>query len=167
MRLLIICLLAGCVAPLIDEATDIIIPEYSASDFAICAACHLDNGSGIPGTFPPLRSRSAKLAALDGGREYLITVVSFGLMGTIQAAGQSYAGVMPGHAGSMQADAVAAALNYLVFELNDDARVADKVKPFSAREVNAVQANMAGGNPMTAGRLRNALLARHGEKWPY
>ncbi len=167
MRLLIICLLAGCAAPLIDEATDIIIPEYSASDFAVCAACHLDDGSGIPGAFPPLRSRSAKMAALDGGREYLIMVVSFGLMGTIQAEGQSYFGVMPGHAGSMQAGAIAAALNYLVFGLNDDAKVGNTVKSFSAREVSAVQANTAGGNPMTAGRLRNGLLARHSEKWPY
>jgi mono/diheme cytochrome c family protein len=167
MRLLIICLLAGCAAPLIDEATDIIIPEYSASDFAVCAACHLDNGSGIPGTFPPLRSRSTKMAALEGGHEYLITVVSFGLMGTIQAEGQSYFGVMPGHAGSMQADAIAAALNYLVFGLNDDAKVGNTVKPFSARDVNAVQANTVGGDPMTAGQLRNTLRARHGEKWPH
>lgn len=167
MKWLCICLLAGCAAPLIEEATDITVPNYRASDFAICAACHLDNGSGIPGTFPPLRNRSAKMAALDGGREYLITVVSFGLMGNIQAAGQSYAGVMPGHAGSMQAGAVAAALNYLVFELNDDAEAGNNVKPFSVREVNAVQANTAGGNPMTAGRLRNTLLVRHGKKWPH
>lgn len=73
---------------------------------------------------------------------------------------------MPGHAGSMQVDAIAAALNYLVFELNNDANAADNVKPFNAEEVVAVLANTAGGNPMTAGQLRNALLARHGEQWP-
>jgi len=167
MRRLCICLLAGCAASSADEALDDIIPSYSASDFAVCAACHLDDGAGVPGAFPPLRSRSARMAALDGGREYLITVASFGLMGTIQVDGQSYAGVMPGHAGSMHADAIAAALNYLVFELNDDARAADNVKPFSAREVDAVQANTAGGNPMTAGELRNTLLVRHGQKWPH
>ena len=167
MRLLIICLLAGCATPLVDDATDISVPDYSASDFAVCAACHLDDGKGVPGAFPPLRSRSTEMAALEGGREYLITVVSFGLMGTIQAEGQSYFGVMPGHAGSMQADAIAAALNYLVFELNDDAKVADTVKPFSARDVNAVQAYTVGGDPMTAGQLRNTLLTRHGEKWPH
>jgi len=167
MRLLIICLLAGCATPLVDDATDISVTDYSASDFAVCAACHLDDGKGVPGTFPPLRSRSTEMAALEGGREYLITVVSFGLMGTIQAEGQSYFGVMPGHVASMQAGAVAAALNYLVFELNDDAKVGDTVKSFSAREVNAAQANTAGGNPMTAGQLRNTLLTRHGEKWPH
>jgi len=167
MRLLIVCLLAGCATPLVNEATGISVPDYSASDFVVCAACHLDDGKGVPGAFPPLRSRSTEMAALEGGREYLITVVSFGLMGTIQAEGQSYFGVMPGHAGSMQASAVAAALNYLVFELNDDARVGNTVKPFSARDVNAVQADTAGGNPMTAGQFRNALLARHGEEWPH
>ncbi len=167
MRLLIICLLAGCAAPLVDETAEIRGPDYSTSDFAVCAACHLDDGKGVPGAFPPLRNRSPKMAALEGGREYLITVVSFGLMGTIQAEGHSYFGVMPGHAGSMPADAIAAALNYLVFELNDDAKVGNTVKPFSAREVNAVQENTAGGNPIIAGRLRNALLARHGEEWPH
>ncbi len=167
MRLLIVCLLAGCAAPLVEETAEISAPDYRASDFAVCAACHLDDGKGVPGAFPPLRSRSTKMAALQGGREYLITVVSFGLMGTIQVEGLSYFGVMPGHAGSMQAGAVAAALNYLVFELNDDARVGNAVKSFSARDINAVQANTADGNPMTAGRLRNTLLAQHGEEWPH
>lgn len=167
MRWLIICLLAGCAMPLADVTTDIDAPGYSASDFAVCAACHLDDGAGVPGAFPSLRSRSARMAGLEGGREYLITVASYGLMGAIQADERSFAGVMPGHAGSMQADAIAAALNYLVFELNDDASAADNVKPFTAHEVDAVQANTAGGNPMTAGELRNTLLARHGQKWPH
>ncbi len=166
MKWLCVCLLAGCTAPPADHTAEISAPDYSAGDFTVCAACHLDDGVGIPGAFPPLRNRSARMAALDGGPEYLITVVSFGLMGTILADGQSYAGVMPGHAGSMQADAIAAALNYLVFELNDDANAVENVKPFDADEVDAVQAITVGGSPMTAGQLRNGLLARHGEQWP-
>jgi mono/diheme cytochrome c family protein len=167
MRWTLFCLLAGCAAPLVDGAAEVAVPAYSASDFAICAACHLDSGAGIPGAFPPLRERSTRMAALEGGREYLITVVSFGLMGTMQAEGQSFAGVMPGHAGSIQADAIAAALNYLVFELNTDSDTADKVNPFDAAEVNAVQAGTVAGSPMTAANLRNALLLRHGQAWPH
>ena len=167
MKWLCVCLLAGCAAPPADHTAELSAPDYSAGDFAVCAACHLDDGKGVPSVFPPLRSRSAGMAALDGGREYLITVVSFGLMGTIHADGQSYAGVMPGHAGSMQADAIAAALNYLVFKLNDESNAADNLKPFGAEEVSAVQADTASGNPMTAGQLRSALLARYGEQWPH
>lgn len=166
MRWMLVCLLTGCAAPQVEEQMDVSVPSYSASDFAVCAACHLDDGAGIPGAFPPLRGRSAKMATLDGGRQYLITVISFGLMGTIRADGQSYAGVMPGHAGSMQADAIAAALNYLVFELNDDANAANNVRFFDTAEVSAVLADTAGGNPMTASQLRNALVERHGERWP-
>ncbi len=166
MKWLCVCLLAGCAAPPADHTADLSAPDYSAGDFAVCAACHLDDGKGVPRVFPPLRNRSARMAALDGGPEYLITVVSFGLMGTILADGQSYAGVMPGHAGSMQADSIAAALNDLVFELNDDANAVENVKPFDAAQVGAVQADTASGNPMAAGRLRNELLAQHGERWP-
>lgn len=167
MKWFCVCMLAGCAASPAGETVQISVPDYSAGDFAACAACHLADGKGLPGAFPPLRGRSTRMAALDGGREYLITVVAFGLMGTVQADGQIYGGVMPGHAGSMQADAIAAALNYLVFELNDDASTANNVKFFATGEVSAVLADTAGGNPMTAGRLRNALLARHGEKWPH
>ena len=38
--------------------------EYSADAYASCAACHLPDGVGIPGAFPPIRNRAAKIAAL-------------------------------------------------------------------------------------------------------
>ena len=92
---------------------------YDADSYAPCAACHLADGAGIPGAFPVIRNRATAMAALAGGRRYLITVVSYGLMGPITADGSAYAGVMPGHGSSMQPDTIASALNYLVFQLTD------------------------------------------------
>ena len=66
--------------------------EYSGDAFATCSACHLPDGVGVPGAFPPVRNRAATIAGLDGGRDYLITVVTYGLMGTIQVDGVGYNG---------------------------------------------------------------------------
>ena len=107
--------------------------EYSADAYATCSACHLPDGVGVPGAFPPIRNRAAALARLDGGREYLAAVVIYGLMGTIQVDGAQYFGVMAGLGAAMSDDDIAAALNYIVFELSDD-EVSD-VDPFTAAEV--------------------------------
>ena len=138
--------------------------DYPADAFAICSACHLPDGAGVPGAFPPVRSRAARIATLDGGRDYLVRVVSFGLMGTIEVDGVQYFGVMAGNAGSMTPDAIAAALNYLVFELNDGD--AAGIEPFTADEVAGVQATVGAEGPAGAGEVRRALADKHGERWP-
>jgi cytochrome c553 len=138
--------------------------DYPADAYATCAACHLPDGAGVPGAFPPIRNRAATIAGLDGGREYLITVVSYGLMGTIEVGGTQFFGVMAGNAGMLDAGAIAAALNYVVFELNE-ADAAD-VEPFTTAEVEAVQAAVALKSPAGGGELRGKLVARHGDKWP-
>lgn len=138
--------------------------SYSADAFATCSACHLPDGAGVPGAFPPIRNRAARIATLDGGREYLIMVVSYGLMGTLEVENMSYYGVMAGNAGPMQPADLAAALNYLVFELGKDA--AAGIEPFTAAEVEAVQAAVTLKSPAGAGELRNKLRAEHGSQWP-
>ncbi len=154
--------LAACSSTAEVAAVD--IAPYSADDFTSCAACHLADGAGIPGAFPKIRNRAASMAVLDGGRDYLITVVSSGLMGPVTADGMDYSGVMPGQQGAMSADAIAAALNYLVMNLVDDE--AKHNLAFSADEVEqAQQANDPAG-PLTAAGIRQELVLRHGEKWP-
>jgi len=136
---------------------------YSADSYATCAACHLPEGVGVPGAFPPVRNRAAKIAGLDGGRAYLITVVNYGLMGTIEVAGNQYFGVMAGVAAGWPAEQVAEVLNYLVFDLNDnDADLA----PFTAAEVTRVREAVAVKSPAAGGSLRAALLQQHGDAWP-
>ena len=154
--------LAACLSAAEVEPVD--AAEYSADDFASCAACHLADGVGIPGAFPKVRNRAASMAALDGGRDYLITVVSSGLMGSITADGMIYAGVMPGQQGALSADDVAAALNHLVMILVDDET--KDVAEFSADEVTKAQEANELAGPMTAAGMRQELVEQHGDKWP-
>jgi cytochrome c553 len=138
--------------------------KYSADAFATCSACHLPDGVGVPGAFPPIRNRAATIAGLEGGRDYLITVVTYGLMGTIQVDGMQYFGIMAGNVSSMSSDDMAAVLNYIVFELND----ADSAgtEPFTTAEVEEVQDGIALKSPAGAGKLRSELTGKHGEQWP-
>ena len=138
--------------------------SYPADTYATCAACHLPDGAGVPGAFPPIRNRAAAIAALEGGREYLIAVVAYGLMGTIQVEGTQYFGVMAGNAGAMSPEEIAAALNYVVFELNEND--ASGNEPFTASEVENVQAGIVTRSPAGAGTMRPELAGKPGEQWP-
>ena len=138
--------------------------EFNGDAYVTCSACHLPDGVGIPGAFPPLRNRAAKIAGLEGGREYLITVVTYGLMGTIQVDGVQYFGVMAGNAGPMTPEDIAAVLNYVVVELNDND--ATEHEPFTAEEVEKTQAAIAVKSPTAAGELRKTLSNKYGDQWP-
>ncbi len=146
--------------PATDELT------YSADAFATCSACHLADGAGIPGAFPPLRNRLATMASFDGGRDYLIAVVSFGLMGTIEVGGMQYFGVMAGNNGAMTAEEIASVLNYAVLELVDDKDAARSVPAFTADEVSDSQAKISTPSPAAAAELREVLLEQNGDQWP-
>lgn len=143
-----------------DEAEQV----SGADAFATCSACHLADGAGVPGAFPPLRNRASTIAALEGGRQYLITAVAYGLMGTIEIDGMQYFGVMAGNAAAMPPAAIAAVLNYVVFELADEPPA--DVEPFTAAEVAEVQAGVSPQSPAAAGALRRALVDEHGDQWP-
>jgi hypothetical protein len=138
--------------------------DYSADAYATCSACHLPDGVGVPGAFPPVRNRAVRIAALEGGREYLVAVVSYGLMGTIEVEGNQYFGVMAGLGAAMSPAQVAAALNYIVFKLNDGEVL--EVPRFTADEVEKAQAAVSMKSPAGAGELRKSLVARHGDRWP-
>jgi len=83
-----------------------------------CSACHLPDGAGIPGVFPPLRNRIGTIAADEHGRTYVVMVIIAGLMGPIEVDGMQYRGVMPAQPIS-DAD-VALVLNYLGTTLAPD-----------------------------------------------
>lgn len=151
-------LLAG-MAQAQDEDT-----RYPADAYTSCAACHLPDGAGVPSAFPPLKDRAAEIAALSDGRAYLITVVSYGLMGNITIDGVPFFGVMAGNAAAMSSEELAAALNYIVFELSGTDT--SYIDPFSADEVAAVQAQTEPKSPAAGAALRKDLLAAHGDEWP-
>jgi nitrite reductase (NO-forming) len=57
-----------------------------------CSVCHQDNGSGLPGVFPPL-AKSDYLAAQP--KEQIVRIVLNGLNGPVKVNGQDYNSVMP------------------------------------------------------------------------
>ena len=139
---------------------------YNDSAYATCAACHLADGAGLPGVFPRIRSRATTIASLEGGREYLITVVLFGLMGTIEVDGTQYFGVMAGNMGAMSPQEVADALNYLTLTLTDDKVATASVRPFTADEVEKVRSLVTATNPAGAAKLREQMLLQQADRWP-
>lgn len=56
-----------------------------------CASCHKNNGNGIAGIFPPLKSAAQVL----GGKDKLIAILLKGLSGPITVKGQKYNQEMP------------------------------------------------------------------------
>jgi len=77
-----------------------------------CAVCHGPQAAGIPGSFPSLHEQIAAFAKIPEGRDYLVMVVTTGLMGSLKVAGVNYNGVMPAQSGLSEAD-IAAVLSYL------------------------------------------------------
>ena len=138
--------------------------EYVADDYAVCSACHLPDGAGIPGVFPPIRNRASSIAKIEDGRAYLVTAVSFGLMGNIEVAGMPYFGVMAGNNGMLTPAQLANALNYVVFELNDGDVV--DVEPFTSAEIERIQAETPTKGPTAAMELRKKVVTAAGDQWP-
>ena len=101
-----------------------------------CAVCHGPDAAGIPGSFPPLHKQIVEFARTPAGRDYLVMVVTTGLVGELQVGGGTYRGVMPPQSTLSEAE-VAAVLTYLASGLG-------KVKPapaaFNAKEVTEIRA---------------------------
>ena len=84
----------------------------------ICSACHQPGGVGQPGLAPPLVDAPLWTRLGDKAPDYVVGVILSGLTGTIEAAGQSYFGlVMPTH-DFMNDDDIAAVTNYVLQDLN-------------------------------------------------
>ena len=150
LRLLLLVLLIS--GPAIAEDKS---PSGEASQR--CAACHLADGAGVPGAFPPLKHRAAKIASTAEGRAYLVAVVNVGLMGSITIDGIPYMGVMPAQGTLYDAQGVSDVLNYAVQVIDGDNASADWT-PFSTKEVESLIAEGDAVNGQGTLKLRNALL---------
>jgi mono/diheme cytochrome c family protein len=72
-----------------------------------CVTCHLANGEGVKGTFPPL----AKADFLTKYPEKSIQAVKFGMRGAIQVNGMPYNNAMP--PSGFADDEIADVMNYI------------------------------------------------------
>ncbi|GEM_PF-458255 len=110
-------------------------PVYAAN----CSACHQANGQGIPGAFPPLAGgHAAELANAEGGRDYLVLALVYGVQGQIVVNGTSYAGVMPAWQ-QLSDDQIAAVLNYVTTAWDNAGELSDDVSPFTPDEIAAAR----------------------------
>lgn len=112
-----------------------------------CAACHLANGQGVPGAFPPLQKDVKGFAGKPEGRRYLVLAITRGVSGPIKAEGKVYRGFMPAQAGLSDAQ-IAAVLNH----------VTDPVKAFTADEVAQLKASGADLRPSQVAELNQKLV---------
>jgi mono/diheme cytochrome c family protein len=117
-------------------------PPQGQNLFVRCAACHLADGTGVPGSFPPLAARLGPLVAAPHGRDYLVLVVQMGLMGDLQINGSRYRGVMPAQGPWLGDESVAAVLNYVLKQFNAKTLPAGW-HSFSANEVARIKARYA------------------------
>ncbi len=130
--------------------------------FSRCAACHLAEGQGIPGAFPPISGRIAQIAALDGGRAYLVAVVHAGLMGQISVNGMSYFGAMPAQGASFDAEGISDVLNYAI-EILDKDLVEAEWQSYTTEEVARLTSGDAPSNGQAVAKLRATLAQDHPE----
>ena len=79
--------------------------------YANCLGCHQATGEGIPGAFPALAGHLPNVVAKDGGREYIISVLLYGLQGEVTVLGDTINSVMPPW-GSLSDEEIAAVLNH-------------------------------------------------------
>ena len=102
-----------------------------------CVSCHQTNGQGIAGAFPPLAGHLPSVYNVDGGREYIINVLLYGLQGQIQIAGQGYNGVMTAW-GQLSNEEIASVINHELTTWGNDANVRN-FQPIQPDEVEALR----------------------------
>lgn len=116
----------------------------------VCAACHMANGLGLPGAFPPL----AGSEWVTGSEERLIRIVLHGLQGPVKVKGVDFNSMMPptgrvpGSGFNLSDDRIAHVLTYIRQEWGNQAG------PIAPEKVAAVHAKEAArSKPWTAAEL--------------
>jgi mono/diheme cytochrome c family protein len=131
-------------------------PVSGAEVFAgRCAVCHGPEASGIPGSFPSLHEQIVVFAKTPEGRDYLVMVVTTGLMGELKVGGVAYSGVMPPQAG-LSEEEIAAVLGFLA---SDRGKIA-ATPPLAAADVTAARDRHPDRSAQATRALRPALPAQ-------
>ncbi|HHO55374.1 MAG TPA: cytochrome c [Trueperaceae bacterium] len=119
----------------------------------LCTVCHQENAlgsvaesglfsgnnfhetrvesKGLVAAFPPLANNITKTYELTNGRQYLMSVLLFGLVGKINIDQQSYDGIMPAWA-NLSDQELANVLNYVLANWSDKKDFDYKATEFAA-----------------------------------
>jgi mono/diheme cytochrome c family protein len=114
-----------------------------------CAVCHGAQAAGIPGSIPSLHEQVVAFAKIPQGRDYLVMVVTTGLMGNLKVGGVGYNNVMPAQSGLSETE-IAAVLSYLASDLGKN----DSAAALSAADVTDARARHADKSPQATRALR-------------
>lgn len=95
---------------------------------SFCASCHLSEGEGIAGTFPPLKDSDW----LTEKREETIAAIKHGLRGPIEVNGVAYDNLMPDL--GLTDEEVADVLNYIHSSWGNEMK-----EPYTVEEVAAIE----------------------------
>jgi len=95
-----------------------------------CASCHGTDGEGIAGAFPPL----VDSRWVTGEKSVPIRILLNGLSGEIEVQGRTYQGVMPSFKARLSAGEMAAILNYLRSQSEEDLQEISREEVVRTRE---------------------------------
>jgi mono/diheme cytochrome c family protein len=116
-----------------------------------CVACHQPEGQGAPGVAPPLAGNIGRHVTSPEGRNYLVRVPLFGMVGTITVDGIRYLGNnMPSFIALSDAD-IAGVVGYVLREFNGVTDISWLTPGF----VTSVR--QAGGTPNETHKQRGRL----------
>ena len=101
-----------------------------------CVACHQASGEGLAGAFPNLKGNVSEIVGLEGGRDYLIRAVLFGMKGEIKVVDNVFNGTMPAWV-SLSDEDIAGVLNYVVKAWEQE--LPEVFEEFTAEEVAAAR----------------------------
>jgi mono/diheme cytochrome c family protein len=119
--------LGGVVTPARAQA------PAGADVYRLCANCHMANGEGLTGAYPPL----AKSEYVTGRAETLVAIILAGLEGPVTVRGRTYDSAMPPWKNVLSDDEVAAVATYVRRSFGN------RAAPVTAATVRAVRAQVA------------------------
>lgn len=120
-----------------------------------CSSCHQAEGQGATGAFPPLVDNLPRIHAVEGGRDYLIRAVLFGVKGEIAVDGATFNGIMPAWEKKLTDDEVAAVLNHESTAWGNQEQLPDEFEPITSAEV--AEARQEAMSPSEVHALRQGL----------
>ncbi len=109
---------AGPTHPAVSFASDNVVLEDGEEIYMTrCLSCHMTNGEGVPGVFPPL----AGSEYVVGDKGVVIRMVLNGLTGEITVKDVTYSGMMPPWGGFLTDEQVAEVLTYVRSSFGNEA----------------------------------------------
>lgn len=127
-----------------------------------CASCHQSDGSGVPGTFPPLKDNTALQDT-----SFVIATLLNGLNAKITVNGKTYHGQMPAWSSKLSDQQIAEVLTYVRTQFNRYGKVTEadvkRVKSSGDKPGNMLsEANEATGGGSSSGKSNQTGTAAKG-----